>query len=354
MAVTWFEHPDPLVWWHIVLYLVAIAWGSFVIGVFGVGGSAIFVPLILLLPGMDSKIAVGTIFLGVMPTTCSRLVQMVWFRRVSFRNSAPCMFGAMVGGISGQFVLKSTPEIVVAILVAVMAIGSGAQVQMKMLKERKHQREAAAAAVAASPKDASAGKDLEAGELVKVGSRSKVAADEEVSNDVDGSDKAADNKESSDAPGTVGAKEAKAAPPLTDTDKANLEAAQKPWKEIVGEWFIGVISAFLSSLSGTGGPLILFPAWMMWDPKAPMKKVIFHAGPFATVTIVFSSVTNLIVGETDAGMSLLIACTSFVFMLSGGLLMERLGESSLKLGVGIILIVVGIFVMVQRCIEEWA
>ena len=46
------------------LYYLVVAWGATVIGVFGIGGGAVFVPAMLMLPGMTAPIAVGSAFYG--------------------------------------------------------------------------------------------------------------------------------------------------------------------------------------------------------------------------------------------------------------------------------------------------
>jgi uncharacterized membrane protein YfcA len=46
------------------MYYVVVFWGAGVIGVFGIGGGAVFVPAMLMLPGMKAPVAVGSVFFG--------------------------------------------------------------------------------------------------------------------------------------------------------------------------------------------------------------------------------------------------------------------------------------------------
>lgn len=55
MGFSFFDTPDPLVWWHVLLVAIAIAVASFVIGVFGVAGGVVYVPALLMLPGVVAK-----------------------------------------------------------------------------------------------------------------------------------------------------------------------------------------------------------------------------------------------------------------------------------------------------------
>jgi uncharacterized membrane protein YfcA len=67
MAIAWFDTPDPLVWWHVALVALAFSIASFVIGIFGLAGGVIYVPALLMLPGMEPVTAVSTMFLACFP-----------------------------------------------------------------------------------------------------------------------------------------------------------------------------------------------------------------------------------------------------------------------------------------------
>mmetsp|Transcript_8542 Transcript_8542/g.19009 ORF Transcript_8542/g.19009 Transcript_8542/m.19009 type:complete len:353 (-) Transcript_8542:55-1113(-) len=349
--ITFFEYPDPLVWWHVVLYLCSIAWGSLVIGIFGVGGSAIFVPIFLLLPGTTAQIAVGTIFLGVMPTTIFRLAQLFWFGRVDLRASAPLMLGALVGAVSGQGALLFIPEVAVALFVAAMAIWSGVQIQRKMIKDHKRQKEAAAQEKA---QEDAAAKDVEApGAKVEVDNAKAADPTNPAEQEDSGNPDADDDLKSTDQP-DAGTATKKNEVVITQAKQSSRKTMCGPNTEVIAQMVVGFCSALISSVSGTGGPLIMFPIFLLWDPMIPMKTLVAHSGPFAAITVSSSAITNLIIGSSDVGMSILIGITSTIFMLTGGVLMERLGDSTLKLGIGLVLIAVGVFVGVTKSITAFA
>jgi len=71
-GLVFWEYPDPVVWWHLILWGCVVAFGSFCIGATGAGG-IISVPATLLLPGMTGPVAIGTSQLGFFPLAVTKV-----------------------------------------------------------------------------------------------------------------------------------------------------------------------------------------------------------------------------------------------------------------------------------------
>lgn len=109
-------------------------------------------------------------------------------------------------------------------------------------------------------------------------------------------------------------------------------------------FLLGLLASFLSSITGTGGPLILFPVMFMARPDYPMKQLMGLSTPFSATMVVFSCFGVALFGKADMGLSLTFAIVSSCAIFLGGTLMETLGDSSLKAYVGVVMMVVGLVV----------
>ncbi|CAK0827655.1 unnamed protein product [Prorocentrum cordatum] len=112
--------------------------------------------------------------------------------------------------------------------------------------------------------------------------------------------------------------------------------------DVAALMLISLVTAFLSSLAGVGGPVILFPLWLMWDPTTPMKQLVGLSIPFSCVLVVSSAVGALTLGTVDLGLASIFSVVSTASALLGGMFMKRMADSKLKLVVGIVLMLVGV------------
>jgi uncharacterized membrane protein YfcA len=342
MGVTFFEYPDPLIWWHLVLFYVAVAWGSFIIGVFGVGGGAVFVPVLSLLPGFTPQIAIGTVFAGAVPMISSRVIQLHRAGRLEIRKALPLIFGAALGALGAQLSLKYIPSVVSFLIISVLAITAGVQIQMKIMRAwaQKHKKQIENSTTD-NGKDATqpAGgpvqeivADSHTAESAPVAqqSASEVQIDCKVDVLVVESDSCIANTQcqlegnapaNASAPadtqivstaqidlqvqGNAGAAESM---PSTALDQVGASCASPKRPSQMGinageiqsarqkllMFSTGLIGGYLSSLSGTGGPLILFPLWTLLDPRISMKTLVSYSTPFAFTLVCFSFVGALL------------------------------------------------------------
>lgn len=403
---SFFEYPNPFIWWQVLLYLVAVAWGSFIIGCFGVGGGAIFVPCMLMLPGMNPKLAVGTVFVGVAPSSLCRFVQLHRYGRLNIRAAVPLMVGASGGALVGQAVLQFVPVFAVSFFVAGLSMFAGFKIQLRAFQDRRLrlQKQAAQAAIGAAGDQL----DAEASGAPWSGKAPPVTGDGEGSESLPLSAPLRPKAKSTgradgmsndfclpmcsglpwsrrQAPleyqcaGPIGrarpvlpeaplkafapvlpreskvvvAKEVETPgdATMTSASPGSPSAVHQQRKEALVKAFVGFFAALFSSVSGTGGPIIMFPLFLLWDPNMPMKTLIGLSSPFGCTTVCFSAIGALIIGQVDLGFALLFSIVSTTGFLSGGYMMERLGDSSMKLTVGVVLIGIGLLTAVRTSIQ---
>jgi uncharacterized membrane protein YfcA len=129
--IFFFEYPNPFVWWQIALFALAAFIGSVAIGAVGVGG-AMIVPFMLMLPGMDGPIAIGTLFVAFIPAVLARLVWWARAKKVTWRDAAPLGAGALPGSIGGAILVQYSPRPVLSLLVGAVCLFSGIHTMYKM------------------------------------------------------------------------------------------------------------------------------------------------------------------------------------------------------------------------------
>eukprot|EP00437_Effrenium_voratum_P002112 CAMPEP_0181429472 /NCGR_PEP_ID=MMETSP1110-20121109/17218_1 /TAXON_ID=174948 /ORGANISM="Symbiodinium sp., Strain CCMP421" /LENGTH=324 /DNA_ID=CAMNT_0023552743 /DNA_START=57 /DNA_END=1031 /DNA_ORIENTATION=+ len=309
---TFFAYPDPFIWWQVLLYQVVVALGSFIIGCFGLGGGLLFLPAMLLLPSFEPLVAVPTVFVMACVANTARTIQLYRLGFISFRENWPVMVGAFIGGALGQLLLLYIPAAVAALLVAAVAVMGGFQVQVWVCKQWAKAKAAKAEAEAARVEE--------------------TVADEA------GNDPPDDAVADEATPTQV---EPKVQELAEQKSAAGSSVKSTHFRQLLMV-LVALVAASLSSVGGLGGPVIFMPLWLMIEKDFPPKKLQGMASTFACVFIPVACAVGLALGHPDVGFGLLCSGVSVTFMLLGGLCMQRLSDSSLKLGIGVLLIVVGL------------
>lgn len=365
MAVTFFAYPDPHVWWHLTLYLAVVSWGSFIIGVFSIGGGALFLPALLFLPGMTVPVAMGVVYLGTLPMALARFVQLYRFGRLKLKQALPVVVGALPGAIIAQALVSYFPDVVSKLLVTAMAFVAGLKTQKAVLKEFRLKREEAAREAQAAAAAAAAGDESHQGggdDTAAEGASGAVAHDNPQESGAtvigvpDAEADAAPSGYEMTKTSSIGSAE------VTKTSSIGSASSLQSYASLTLQdafchWdapkmiLIGMASSFMSSLSGIGGPLILFPVMLLWRPQSRMKDLVGLGSPFAVVLSSSSAVGTLLFASVDMGLALATAVPCIGFALIGGVLQERMGDSRLKLSVGILLIVLALVLFVRIVLE---
>ena len=123
LQVSFFEYPDPFVWWHIALFLLIGFLAAFAIGAVGLGG-VIVLPTLLLLPGMTPAVALGTVMTSFFPASLIKTVVWARAKKIPWQSSLPLMVGALPASYGGAALVKHVPKEALAILIACVCLFS--------------------------------------------------------------------------------------------------------------------------------------------------------------------------------------------------------------------------------------
>eukprot|EP00756_Hemistasia_phaeocysticola_P024594 Hpha_TRINITY_DN15957_c1_g2::TRINITY_DN15957_c1_g2_i1::g.73190::m.73190 len=369
--ITYLEYPDPLVWWQLAPALVGMLAGGFAIGSVGLGG-VIWVPILLLLPGIEAPLAVGTVFVGSVPAALYNTLR--WFLKghINMRDGGALAVGGTTGSFVGAIVLKYFPSAVLSLMIAAVCLYSG----IEHLYKRRRAR--AEAKKASPPKDGEAPCNLPKAESKPPPAEmqshktpeeptSKEPTPEEPTSVSDvrptvGPELKVDTTvEDVTVPAEKeGAKNAdKADAKVVDTEEgkkdveaagATKESAERPgsvfpgWRGFLSLSLIGLIIGFASSLSGTGGPLLVFPTLFYLRPGLPMHQVIGMSKPFTLTLVTAAAVGALIFGEVDLGLAGICGLCFITGIELGTRLAFHVSAPKLRLATAIALIIVGLLV----------
>lgn len=406
MSITFFEFPDPILWWHVV-FVGSVFWlGSMIIGLFGVAGGVLFVPALLQLPGAEPSFAVGTQFVSSIAMAWIRCAQLQYYKRCRWRAACPMMIGCVFTCIPSQLLVKHTPKWAVITLVALVALYAGfmsirqtqaAKRAAARARARKAEKIAEAEAVDSEQANATQAAELVAEEpdaevvapepatdtIVDIDNWCNQSADiDDLSNGEDRvgsnpiSPKTLDSKPSiqsrastsskfiraegqvrvgmgtSEVPGLKVGRELSRIIDKSPLEDAADKAATPQWVNDLRYFGIGLVGGAISSVGGIGGPVVIMPLHMLVMPPIDMKLLIGVMNPAATSIVTSSAISALAIGEVDLGWALLLAVIGTVGVLTGGYLQERMSSLRLKEAVGYALIFIAIFMLVKTIVDE--
>jgi uncharacterized membrane protein YfcA len=480
--IFFFQYPNPFVWWQIALFAFAAFIGSAAIGAVGVGG-AMIVPFMLMLPGMEGPVAIGTLFVAFIPAVVVRLVWWARAKNIKWSDAAPLGAGAIPGSIGGAILVQYSPRPLLALFVGAVCLFSGIHTAYKMYvayreaataKKLSAAHNAVPEPTTASPDEtgsesgqssphrseqgsvdsASSAISSEAFEYVFRGSEPTKAADADVvslddismhsvvaatedsvgstipvpalgprtldspaiiniliacneqlqqervadacdpcsaSTDIsadilraaaqrlqqgagaadtphEASDSAAEEMQLKVAEvgrATLTTSEA-AAPRLCETSHqhntdgpkctendiaaATSEAASSEkahpkigaQERILRFFLLGFFTSCGSVLSGTGGPLLLFPFLMIVMPNVPVHALLGLAAPFTTAVCVGATIGSISHGKMDGGLALILAVVSTFGMLGGAHFAMKVPAFQLRLLVAALLVITAV------------
>lgn len=77
-------------------------------GWLGIGGGTLMVPVMILLMGVDTKVAIATSLAAIVPIAVSAAVRHYTMGKVDLQLLGPLAVGGLVGGVIGAWVLDKT------------------------------------------------------------------------------------------------------------------------------------------------------------------------------------------------------------------------------------------------------
>jgi uncharacterized membrane protein YfcA len=111
--------------WHPLAKAAAVGFvAGFLSGIFGVGGGILIVPALVIVMGMDQRIAHGTSLAAVLPIALSGTVSYGLADKIDWPVAVLLAVGAVAGAVVGTHVLHHLPERILGFIFAALLIAT--------------------------------------------------------------------------------------------------------------------------------------------------------------------------------------------------------------------------------------
>lgn len=362
MAVTFFEAPDPFVWWQVALAGVGFFLASFIIGLFNVAGGVLFVPIMLMLPGVEPVVAVGTVFASSLPMSYSRIVQQHRNGRVKWRTAAPMMIAAACAAPLGQLTVKHVPAFLVQFLVAFIALYAGMTTVVQIWKKSRRaqaQKSSQPKTLEAVPSNAGSAAETEAASVAEQGhagmgpgTGSSAADCKNAASKVTETNEAEEQRAIGTRTIDFGAAASVMSRISLGISKSGRGSDDSQVSLPLGRSIaIGFVGSFVSSVAGVGGPVVIMPLMLLFMPPLDMKVIVGVTSPTAAVLITFSLIGAVVFTSPDLGLAVILTFFTVSGALAGGYLQEKMSSESLRQFVAGLLVVVGLALVAKTSVE---
>ena len=114
---------------------IAVAIGvlsGFVAGLFGVGGGILIVPALVLVLGMDQRLAHGTSLAAIVPIAVGGVVGYVWSSSVDWAAVVILVGGAALGAVAGTRALHRLPQRVLRVVFSLYLLATAVSLFLNM------------------------------------------------------------------------------------------------------------------------------------------------------------------------------------------------------------------------------
>ena len=125
-----------------------------------------------------------------------------------------------------------------------------------------------------------------------------------------------------------------------------------PRREMILTALGGAVVAFGSSISGTGGPIILFPVVFWLRPKIDMHRLIGLSSPFGFLTVLAAAVGGFAFNTVDMAIAGLFAGIMCLFVVLGSVCAQRIRSDNLKFATAVAIVCTGIFTIIKASIDD--
>eukprot|EP01062_Namystynia_karyoxenos_P055484 TRINITY_DN4634_c0_g1_i1.p1 TRINITY_DN4634_c0_g1~~TRINITY_DN4634_c0_g1_i1.p1 ORF type:complete len:457 (+),score=82.72 TRINITY_DN4634_c0_g1_i1:117-1373(+) len=401
------EYPDPLVWWQLALSLLGCFGGAFAMGAVGLGG-VIWVPMLLLLPGLPADVAIGTVFVGAVPSTWFDMGRWALAGHINWAAVIPLMACVAPASFCGALVVKHVPKTLLSIGVACISLYSG--VSQLRLQWKKHKASAPppppppppAAPSAQPPQEkqpspapprspggtpqrASDGTGVEMAGREGARTEAQLADRGPQAGDDPGDQPEAEPSNGAPAepngalesppppqatqPKTEAPPSAtcppKDPPSATSPPKDPPSAPPKPVDPVVppeeqgfvgtsGRALLGCVGAvvgFASSITGTGGPLLFLPVVFALRPHMKPHAAIGVSKAYVVALVHAAAVGTLVFGHADVGLSGILCGVLIAGVIIGARVAIRVSPVRLKVATAVCLVVIGITILIRAIMD---
>eukprot|EP01059_Diplonema_ambulator_P033061 TRINITY_DN6764_c0_g1_i1.p1 TRINITY_DN6764_c0_g1~~TRINITY_DN6764_c0_g1_i1.p1 ORF type:complete len:354 (+),score=33.17 TRINITY_DN6764_c0_g1_i1:424-1485(+) len=351
MNVTFFAYPDPVVWWQVILALLGQAVGAFCAGCVGTGG-VLWVPMLMMLPKMEAKVAIGSTFVAVF--FCNLMKTYVWHRagKILWKRSMDFAIPAIPGALCGAVLVPYLPSTILAIGVSALCLLSSLQLAKQSYVTYKRKRSAGQAQTGAQQEQAEMeeimNKEPSMDAISEIGLPEEdeackpieeQPADEAVQEQIQINTEPHD--ESSVQQGYYHMSHDPGADGLTGTAK----------RQYAIRYILGFIVSFLSAITGTGGPVILFPIFFLIYPDTPPHLLCGTVIPFVIALSLSSTVGAVFFGSLDIGISLVMTINCGFFITLGSKLAMRLSPDIMKVMLAAVLFLTAVGTGTKHALE---
>jgi hypothetical protein len=120
--------------------------------------------------------------------------------------------------------------------------------------------------------------------------------------------------------------------------------------DLVILFIIGVLVGLISVLTGTGGPITFLPMVIMWKGEIVHRKVLVALSAVMSAALGTGAIISTLatgIDQPDGGLCLLITSFALIGVCIGVRLLEFIRKETLQLGMGLLLLAIGGFILHQ-------
>ena len=120
--------------------------------------------------------------------------------------------------------------------------------------------------------------------------------------------------------------------------------------DLVILFIIGVLVGLISVLTGTGGPITFLPMIIMWKGEIVHRKVLVALSAVMSAALGTGAIISTLatgIDQPDGGLCLLITSFALIGVCIGVRLLEFIRKETLQLGMGLLLLAIGGFILHQ-------
>ena len=142
---------------------------------------------------------------------------------------------------------------------------------------------------------------------------------------------------------------------VVDKDAYENMSVLEQWSDptridLVILFIIGVLVGLISVLTGTGGPITFLPMVIMWKGEIVHRKVLVALSAVMSAALGTGAIISTLatgIDQPDGGLCLLITSFALIGVCIGVRLLEFMGKETLQLGMGLLLLAIGGFILHQ-------